>query len=89
MAKTPRRPVRSYSLSSQENKLRYRPLDDKHQQRATTSCILSLPLSTIRWKAPTPEKGGRENHFPKYVDEYMLFPSIKYQSGISRGESSW
>jgi hypothetical protein len=36
----------------------YRPLDDKHQQRIITSCILRIPLPTIRWKAPTPEKGG-------------------------------
>jgi hypothetical protein len=69
--------------------LMYRPLDDKHQQRVITSCILRIPLQTIRRKTPTPEKGGRENHFPKYVDEYMLFPSIKYQGGTSRGEPSW
>jgi hypothetical protein len=36
----------------------HRPLDDKHQQRAITSCFLRIPLQTIRWKTPTPEKGG-------------------------------
>jgi hypothetical protein len=38
--------------------LMYRPLDDKHQQRITASCILRIPLPTIRWEAITPEKGG-------------------------------
>ena len=77
-----------FSIVAREE-LIYRPLDDKHQQRIITSCFLSLSLPTIRWKAAASEKGGRENHFPKYVDEYLLFPSVKYQSGISRGKPSW
>lgn len=40
------------------DKLTYRSLDDKHQQRIITSCLLRLSLPTIRWKIITSEKGG-------------------------------
>jgi len=51
----------------------YRSLDGKHQQGLTSPSILRLYLSSLGRKAVAPATRFRENNFPGYVDEHLLF----------------
>lgn len=49
----------------------YRPFDDQYRARASSPCLLRFPFRFSE-EIVTPTARIRENHFPRYVDQYLL-----------------